>query len=62
MLDYLYDPAEFNDKDKADLLEDYELTSATVDDLTWRKDFLDQKMKNWEKAVAWVWSTCTENV
>lgn len=62
MLDYLYDPSEFDDKDKSELLEDYKLSAATVDDLTWRKDFLKEKMSNWEKAVAWVWSTCTENV
>ena len=62
MLDYLYDPSEFSTKDKEELLADYELTTAEVDDLGWRKDFLKSKMANWEKAVAWVWSTCTENV
>ena len=69
MLDYLYNPADPG-LDIDGILEDYETDLGTISDHTWRKEFLvgDKTkgirgvMSNWEDAVAWVYSTCTDNV
>ena len=61
VLDYLYSPdAEL----KETILEDYEgeITAGDLDDLTWRKNYLLEKMANYEKVCQWVWSTNTEMV
>ena len=61
VLDYLYKPdAEL----KETILEDYEgeITAGDLDDMTWRKNYLLEKMRNYEKVCQWVWSTNTEMV
>lgn len=69
MLDYLYNPADPG-LDIDGILGDYKTDLGTISDYTWRKEFLigDKSkgvrgvMSNWEDAVAWVYSTCTDNV
>lgn len=61
MLDYLYNPADPS-LDIDTIAADFKVDLSTMTDFSWRKDFLLGKMANWERAVAWVWSTCTDNV
>ena len=61
VLDYCYKPdAEL----KESILEDYEgeITAGDLDDLQWRRNFVLEKMSNYEKLCKWVWSTNTEMV
>lgn len=67
MLDYLYDPAKFkkdnSEDDFNDLVDDYcGGDAALIDDMTWRKNFLIDRMSNWEKVCKWVWSTNPKQV
>ena len=76
LLDYLYSPADsgLDEDDIQGLKEDYAdwapegetvpdgQTEAPIDDMTWRSKYLLDRMKNWEKACKWVWSTCPDNV
>jgi hypothetical protein len=62
MLDYIYDPASFTTAEIEELKEDFEVTDSELSSLEWRKNYLLDKMKNWEKACKWVWSTNTEKV
>jgi len=74
VLDYLYNPSDPS-LDMEDVLDAAGEDEATVSDLEWRREFLlgspmkedgtretPGAMSNWEKAVQWVWSTCTDVV
>ena len=58
-LDYIYDPVKNLDKkaDAEDMFKGYD-----IDNLDDRAAIVFEQYKNWEKAVAWVWSTCPEVV
>jgi hypothetical protein len=58
-LDYIYNPVKEADKrpDAVKAFPEYD-----IDNLDDRAKIIMKKYKNWEKAVAWVWSTCTELV
>lgn len=62
VLDYLY--GDTSDELVKTILEDYEgeITELNLKDPQWRKDYLIEKMSNFEKVQKWVWSTNTDAV
>ena len=58
-LDYIYNPVKEMDK-KADAIKMF--PKHDIDNLDDRAEIVFDQYKNWERAVAWVWSTCTEVV
>jgi hypothetical protein len=61
LLDYLYDPTANSDLYN-DLVADYGEDYGDITDKQVRAEIIKDKYENWEKAVAWVWSTCTDMV
>ena len=71
ILDYIFDPIKEADKYKSEDVQDYMKEKGVEflfnkdnpqENLEDRSDFVLDRYKNWEKAVAWVWSTNTELV
>ena len=61
LLDYLYDPTANGDL-YTDSVADYGEEYGDITNTQVRANIIKDKYKNWEKAVAWVWSTCTDVV
>ena len=71
ILDYIFDPIKEADKYKSEDVQDYMKKEGVEflfnkdnlqENLEDRSNFVLDRYKNWEKAVAWVWSTNTELV
>ena len=61
LLDYLYDPTANGDL-YSDLVANYGEEYGDITDAQVRANIIKDKYKNWETAVSWVWSTCTDMV
>ena len=62
LLDYLYDPTSVSTADYEALVADYGEEYGDLTDTTVRANIIKDKYSNWETAVKWVWSTCTDVV
>lgn len=60
LLDYFYDPVKNGDLYQTLIDDGYE--ASQLQDIDWKSDTLFDKMKNWEAACQWVWSTCVDSV
>lgn len=60
LLDYFYDPVKNGDLYSSLIEDGYE--ASQLQDIDWKSETLFDKMKNWEAACQWVWSTCTDSV
>ena len=71
ILDYIFDPIKEADKYRSEDVQDYMKKEGVEflfnkdnlqENLEDRSDFVLDRYRTWEKAVAWVWSTNTELV